>query len=62
MYVHVLGPMNFWLLLGGQTIASLSNLLLWGIPSYFAGIWFPSRERGIAAASVGAFAPQVSSL
>lgn len=53
------GPSNFWLLLFGQTVASISNLLLWGGPSYVAGIWFPSAQRGIASAIGGALAPQV---
>lgn len=40
-------------------MASLSTVLLWGGPSYLAGIWFPSSQRGIAAAAGGALAPQV---
>ena len=54
-----LAPENFWLLLTGQAVASLSTVLLWGGPSYLAGIWFPSSQRGIAAAAGGALAPQV---
>lgn len=50
---------NFWIMLTGQTIASICNLFLWGTPSYVAGIWFPSSERGTAAAIVGALGPQV---
>jgi hypothetical protein len=43
-------------------VASLSNLLLWGGPSLVASIWFPTSERGIAAAIGGAFAPQLGVL
>ena len=50
---------SFWVMLSGQAIASLCNLLLWGTPSYLAGVWFPASERGTAAAIVGALAPQV---
>ena len=53
------GPDNFWLLLLGQTVASGTNLLVWGTPSYVAGIWFPASQRGIAAAAVGALSAQV---
>jgi hypothetical protein len=50
---------SFWVMLSGQAIASLCNLLLWGTPSYLAGVWFPASERGTAAAIVGALAPQL---
>ena len=53
------GPQFFWLLLTGQTIASINQLLIWGAPSYMSSIWFPPSQRGIAAAAGGALAPQV---
>lgn len=56
MYID---PHYFWLLLVGQGVSSVTNLIEWSAPSLVSAVWFPPNERAFATASVGATAPQV---
>ena len=53
-------PNYFWLLLLGQAVSSITNVLEWSAPSLLSAVWFPQNERAFATASVGATAPQVN--
>ena len=55
-------PNYFWLLLLGQAVSSITNVLEWSAPSLLSAVWFPQNERAFATASVGATAPQVNKL
>ena len=53
------GPYLFWLLLVGQTVASLTNAFEWTTPSLLASVWFPPSERATTSALIGAITPNV---
>ena len=38
------------MLLSGQTIASLCNVLIWGAASHLSEVWFPASERATSTA------------
>lgn len=59
---HSVGSGLFGVLLTGQTIASINNGLIWGIPPLLSDVWFPVSERATATAIGAAVAPQVSSV
>jgi len=54
-----IGPDYFWLLLVGQTIAAVCNVLIWGAPSLLSEVWFPESERATATAFGGGISPQL---
>ena len=54
------GPGYFWILLAGQVVSSILNVLEWGAPSYISAVWFPPNERAFATTMVAATAPQAS--
>jgi FLVCR family feline leukemia virus subgroup C receptor-related protein len=56
------GANYFWLLLVGQSVCVITNLLEWSAPSLVSATWFPQNERAFATATVGATAPQVGIL
>ena len=53
-------PGLFPLVMVGQTVASISNLLLWTGPSFLSSVWFSPTERAISTAIAGAIGPQVT--
>ena len=57
--LNSIGPDHFWLLLVGQTIAAVCNVLIWGAPSLLSEIWFPESERATATAIGGGISPQL---
>lgn len=61
LYCTIVDPDYFWLLLLGQVVCSVTNILEWSAPSLLSAKWFPPNERAFATASVGATAPQVIS-
>ena len=52
----------FWLLLTGQTFASITNVFEWAAPSLLASVWFPPSERTTASALLGAISSQLGVL
>ena len=54
------GSGYFWILLVGQVVSSILNVLEWGAPSYISAVWFPPNERAFATTMVAATAPQAS--
>ena len=59
LFVLITDPGLFPLLMAGQAVASISNLLLWTGPSFLSSVWFSPSERAISTAIAGAMAPQV---
>ena len=56
---HSPGPEHFWLLLSGQTVVALCNVLMWGATSLLSEIWFPSSERATSSAFGGGISAQL---
>ena len=56
--LHSTGAQYFWVLLTGQTIASLCNVLIWGAGSHLSEVWFPASERATATAISATISPQ----
>ena len=59
LFLFSAGPEYFWLVLTGNTVASVGNLLEWGAGSYLAGLWFPPGERAFATAAISSQGEQV---
>ena len=55
----LLGAEYFWVLLSGQTIASLCNVLIWGAASHLSEVWFPASERATSTAISATISPNV---
>ena len=61
-FLPVLGHLDYWLVLFGQFVASISNAIFFGGCTLLSEVWFPSSERATATAIGGAIAPQVGIL
>ena len=55
----IAGSGYFSVLLTGQTLASISNGLIWGAPGLLSEIWFPASERATSTAVGAAVSAQV---
>jgi len=55
----IAGSGYFSVLLTGQTLASISNGLIWGTPGLLSEIWFPASERATSTAVGAAVSAQV---
>ena len=58
--IIVIGAGYFWVLLSGQTIASLCNVFIWGAASHLSEVWFPASERATSTAISATISPNVN--
>ncbi len=56
------GSQYYWIVLLGQFVAALSNVIFFGGAPLLSETWFPSNERATATAISGAIAPQLGIL
>ena len=53
------GADYFLVLLSGQAISSLCNVLIWGAGSHLSEVWFPASERATSTAISATISPNV---